>query len=71
MTDTTLIPLVYLGGVIIAAVIIGFCNDDFEDNLAPMWFVSALWPLILTAIFGAAFMYGPFWIGRKLRGLFS
>jgi len=38
---------------------------------APMWFVSALWPLILTAIFGAAFMYGPFWIGRKLRGLFS
>jgi len=63
--------IAYLVGVLIAAVTLGATmGEEVEDNLWVAWAGAALWPMIVVAAIFAAFITGPFWLGRKLRELF-
>ena len=70
MTDIETIAAIYVIGVVISAIVLGF-EADYGDDWVGGYSLAVLWPVILMTIGVCALVGGPFWLGQQIRRLFK
>lgn len=59
----------YIIIAVLCAVAIGAFSDIEEGEEGSAWVLAIIWPAVLLAALTGLIVYGPFWIGKKLRAL--
>ena len=71
MTNQIELFEIYVIGAFISAFLIGvFSYTDSEDYMGG-WAMALLWPIIIAAAIVCGIVAAPFWLGTKVRGIFS